>query len=75
MPGHSARTERGIRGTDGGYHPEQTGRTAQRLEIHYTPKHGSRLNIAETELSALTRQCPGRRIPDIETLCNETKTW
>ena len=55
--------------------PEEARRIAQRLEIHYTPKHGSWLNIAEIELSALTRQCLNRRIPDIETLCSETKTW
>ena len=36
------------------FSPEQAGRIAERLEIHYTPKHGSRLNIAEIELSALT---------------------
>ncbi len=41
---------------------------AQRLEIHYTPKHGSWLNIAELELSVLTRQCLDRRIPDLDTV-------
>ena len=46
-----------------------------RLEIVYTPKHGSWLNIAEIELSVLTRQCLSRRIPDIETLRRETKAW
>lgn len=55
--------------------PEEARKIAKRLEIHYTPKHGSWLNIAEIELSALTRQCLDRRIPDIETLRNETKTW
>jgi hypothetical protein len=55
--------------------PEQARQIAKRLEIHYTPKHGSWLNIAEIELSALTRQCLDRRIPDIETLRNETGTW
>lgn len=44
---------------------------ASRLEIHYTPKHGSWLNIAEIELSALSRQCLSRRIPDIEALNRE----
>lgn len=48
---------------------------AKRLEIHYTPKHGSRLNIAEIELSALTTQCLDRRIPDIQTLGKETTAW
>jgi hypothetical protein len=55
--------------------PEQAGRIAKRPEIHHTPEHGSRLNIAEIELSALTTQCIDRRIPDIETLRNETGTW
>ena len=39
-------------------------RLVERLEIHHTPKHGSWLNIAENELSAMTRQCLDRRIPD-----------
>lgn len=47
----------------------------ERLEIHYTPKHGSWLNIAEIELSVLTKQCLDRRIPDIETLRSETTQW
>ena len=47
----------------------------ERLEIHYTPKHGSWLNIAEIELSVLTKQCLDRRIPDIETLRSETAQW
>lgn len=50
-------------------------RLAQRLEIHYTPKHGSWLNIAEIELSALTAQCLDRRIPDIETMRREVAAW
>lgn len=48
---------------------------AKRLEIHYTPKHGSWLNIAEIELSAMTSQCLGRRIPDINVLSDELKEW
>jgi hypothetical protein len=48
---------------------------AERLEIHHTPEHGSWLNIAENELSALTRQCLDRRIPDRETLERETEAW
>jgi hypothetical protein len=44
-----------------------------RLEIHYTPKHGSWLNIAEIELSALTRQCLNRRIPTIDVLKTKNK--
>lgn len=45
--------------------PEEARRLADRLEIHYTPKHGSWLNIAEIELSALGAQCLNRRIPDM----------
>ena len=49
---------------------------AARLEIHYTPKHGSWLDIAEIELSALARQCIGKnRISDLETLRNLLKPW
>jgi hypothetical protein len=55
--------------------PEEARKLALRLEIHHTPKHGSWLNIAENELSALTTQCLDRRIPDVKTLCNETKAW
>ena len=53
--------------------PEEALRLANRLEIHYTPKHGSWLNIAEIELSALNSQCLNRRIPDIETMRNQLK--
>ena len=55
--------------------PDEARRLARRLEIHHTPKHGSWLNIAEIELSVLTKQCLGRRIPDLEMLHRETKTW
>jgi hypothetical protein len=48
---------------------------AKRLEIHHTPKHGSWLNIAEIELSALTRQGLDRRIGDLSTLCLELSEW
>jgi len=51
--------------------PEEALRLANRLEVHYTPKHGSWLNIAEIELSALNSQCLNRRIPDIETMRNQ----
>lgn len=57
------------------YPPEQARGLAKRLELHHTPKHGSWLNIAEIELSALTGQCLDRRIPDIETLRHATKAW
>jgi len=56
--------------------PEEAFRLAQRLEIHFTPKHGSWLNIAECELSVLAAQCLGdRRIPDIESLNKELTAW
>ena len=55
--------------------PEEARRLAQRLEIHYTPKHGSWLNVAEIELSVLQSQCLNRRIPDIGSLRRETKAW
>jgi hypothetical protein len=48
---------------------------AGRLEIHHTPKHGSWLNIAEIELSCLTKQCLGRRIPDLALLNTELTAW
>ena len=46
-----------------------------RLEIHHTPKHGSWLNMAEIELSILSRQCLDRRIPDLEMLTREVAAW
>ena len=55
--------------------PEEARRIAERLEIHYTPKHGSWLNMAELELGVLTRQCLDRRIPDQQTLQQETPAW
>lgn len=50
-------------------------RLAARLEIHYTPKHGSWLNMAEIELSVLARQCLNRRLPDRPTLEREVASW
>ena len=55
--------------------PEEARRLTRRLEIHYTPKHGSWLNIAEIELSALSSQCLNRRIPDIELMRREVAAW
>jgi len=55
--------------------PEEARRLAERLEIHYTPKHGSWLNIAEIELSVLQGQCLNRRIADIESMRNEVDSW
>ena len=57
------------------FEPAEAQRIAQQLEIHYTPKHGSWLNMAEPELAALARQCLDRRIPDQETLGKETRAW
>jgi hypothetical protein len=54
---------------------EQALTLAKRLEIHYTPKHGSWLNVAEIEFSVLQSQCLDRRIPDIETLRFEVAAW
>lgn len=55
--------------------PAEAKRLADKLEIHYTPKHGSWLNIAEIELAILSRQCLGRRIPDKATLQAEVTAW
>ena len=55
--------------------PWDAKRLRDRLEMHYTPKHGSWLNIAEIELSLLTRQCLRRRIPNIEMLQQEVQVW
>ena len=55
--------------------PEKAFALAQRLEIHHTPKHGSWLNIAEIELSVLTRQCLDRRIDDLDVLNTELDAW
>ncbi len=55
--------------------PVEAKRLADKLEIHYTPKHGSWLNMAEIELSVLSRQCLERRVPDMETLQAEVAAW
>ena len=55
--------------------PDEARRLLDRLEIHYTPKHGSWLNVAEIELSVLTKQCLDRRISDKATFEAETKAW
>jgi len=55
--------------------PEEARRILDKLDIHYTPKHGSWLNMAEIELSILSRQCLERRIPDQETLKKEVAAW
>jgi hypothetical protein len=55
--------------------PDEASRLDDRIELHFTPKHGRWLNMAETELSALVSQCLNRRILDIETMRNEVATW
>jgi hypothetical protein len=55
--------------------PDVARRLAERLELHYTPKHGSWLNMAEIELSALSGQCLDRRIGDVKTLRREVAAW
>jgi hypothetical protein len=57
------------------FEAEEARRLARRLEIHYTPKHGSWLNVAEIELSALNSQCLSRRIPTIELMRKEVAAW
>ena len=57
------------------FEPKEARRILDKLEIHYTPKHGSWLNMAEIELSILSRQCMDRRIPDQETLKKEISAW
>jgi len=57
------------------FDPAEAFALAQRLEIHHTPKHGSWLNIAEIELSALTRQCLDRRISNLDFLNTELAAW
>ena len=55
--------------------PEETRQILKRFEIHYTPTHGSWLDIAEIELNVMTRQCLSRRIDSIERLRNELSAW
>ena len=55
--------------------PAEARRIVDRFEWHYTPKHGSWLNIAECELSVLSRQCLDRRIPDQKSLGTEVNAW
>jgi len=57
------------------FSPAEAKRLADKLEIHYTPKHGSWLNMAEIELSVLGRQCLDRRIPDAAALKAEVGAW
>jgi hypothetical protein len=55
--------------------PEQARRLAERFEVHYTPKHGSWLNVAEIELSVLARQCLDRRLASAEELRRQVGAW
>jgi transposase len=55
--------------------PAEARRILDKLEFHYTPKHGSWLNMAEIELSVLNRQCLDRRIPDKDVLTEEVAAW
>jgi hypothetical protein len=55
--------------------PREARRLAERIDIHYTPKHGSWLNMAEIELSALNSQCLDRRIPDLITMRSCIVAW
>lgn len=57
------------------YPPDEAWRLRRRLEFHFTPKHGSWRNMAECELSVLSRQCLDRRIADQDTLAAEVKAW
>ena len=57
------------------FKPEEARRIIKKLEIHYTPKHGSWLDIAEIELNVMTRQCLNRRIDSIEKLTSELAAW
>ncbi|WP_153306298.1 transposase [Desulfatiglans anilini] len=57
------------------FEPPEARQLAERLEIHYTPKQGSWLNIAEIELSVIKGQCLDRRIADIATMRAEVATW
>lgn len=55
--------------------PQKARELAKRLDMHHTPKHGSWLNIAEIQIGVLTRQCLCRRIPELDTLNSELRSW
>ena len=57
------------------FEPAEARRLVEKLEFHYTPKHGSWLNMAEIELSILQRQCLNRRIADEGPLKREVAAW
>jgi hypothetical protein len=55
--------------------PQEARRIAARFEIHYTPKHGSWLDMAEIEIGVMNRQCLNRRIPDMASITHEISCW
>ena len=57
------------------FEPSEARRLAEKLEIHFSPKHGSWLNMAETELATLAKQCLSRRIPTKAKLKREVTAW
>jgi len=57
------------------FEPDEARRLVKRFEFHFTPKHGSWLNMAEIELSVLSRQCLNRRIPDEQMLSRDVQAW
>ncbi len=57
------------------FEPDEARRLIKRFEWHYTPKHGSWLDMAESELAVLSRQCLDRLIPDAKTLVSEVAAW
>ena len=57
------------------FEPAEARRIAERLEVHYTPKHGSWLDMAEIEIGVMARQCLDRRIPDQRALRRKVGAW
>jgi hypothetical protein len=57
------------------FEPVEARRIARKLEFHYTPKHGSWLNMAEIEISVLSRQCLQQRLPSLEALADNVTAW
>jgi len=57
------------------FDPAEARRLTLKLEFHYTPKHGSWLNMVEVELAVLARECLDRRLPDLDTVQREVAAW
>jgi len=57
------------------FKPAEARRLVNRFEVHYTPKQGSWINMAEIEINVMSRQCLARRIPDRATMERKTKVW